>query len=142
MKIKNYLIVFLSFLVSQSLLAQNDLDSVKIDTNSISHKNDTIKVHFPGGEKALYDYIASKINYPPIAFEKGIQGKVITQFIVRKDGSITDEETLGDKFGYGLEEEAIMVIKNMPNWEPTVINGVKFSVRYKLPIEFSIDEDL
>ena len=122
--------------------SQNNRDTTvqKSDTTKEFHEV-TKMAEFPGGQTKLYAYISKKIQYPPGALENDIEGKIIVQFVVRPDGSITDVETLGKPIGWGLEEEAMRVIKNMPKWEPAEMKGTKVSVRFRLPISFQIPED-
>jgi TonB family protein len=91
---------------------------------------------FPGGEDALMNYLHAHIRYPTVARENGIKGTVIVQFIVDKDGSLSDVHTLGTLKGGGLEEESIAVVKNMPEWIPGSEKGVKVNVQYALPIRY------
>lgn len=91
---------------------------------------------FPGGEDALLKYLSSHINYPAVARENGIQGKVIVQFIVGPDGSISGVTTVGSHLGGGLEEEAMRVVRTMPKWRPGKQNGRAVTVQYDLPVNF------
>lgn len=92
---------------------------------------------FPGGLPAFYKYIGENIKYPPLARESGIQGRVFIQFVVEKDGSITDVKVLKG-IGYGCDEEALRVVKNSPNWSPGKQNGKAVRVQYNLPIVFQL----
>ena len=77
-------------------------------------------------------YLEQNIKYPPIAFENKIEGKVIVQFVIDKNGNI-DKNTLtvlGKKLGWGLEEEALRVVSNMPRWIPGKQKGKAVKVRY------------
>lgn len=91
---------------------------------------------FPGGDEAFYEYLRDNLKYAKEALHAGVSGKVHLQFVVAKDGSITDVQVL-DGPGYGLNEEALRVISNMPNWSPGKQNGIPVKVEYKLPISFS-----
>lgn len=92
---------------------------------------------FPGGMDALLSYLSSHIKYPTNAFEQGIAGRVILGFVVNKSGDI-DEIKVLKSVGYGCDEEAIRVVKNMPTWKPGLVNGRKVNVYYNLPITFEI----
>jgi len=92
---------------------------------------------FPGGEEALYKFLADNLKYPAIAREAGTQGKVYVQFVVWTDGSIRDVQVLRG-IGSGCDEEAIRVVKMMPNWQPGEQMGKKVPVRYRLPIKFTL----
>ena len=71
---------------------------------------------FPGGQQALFKYLSDNIKYPVIAQENGIQGRVICQFTVNKDGSIVDIEVVRSGGHPSLDKEAVRVIKTMPKW--------------------------
>jgi protein TonB len=85
----------------------------------------------------LYGYLISQIKYPEEAKELGIQGKVFVTFIVEKDGSITDVKILRG-IGGGCDEEAIRVIKSMPNWSPGKQSGNAVRVQFNLPVKFTL----
>lgn len=92
---------------------------------------------FPGGVSVLMKYIANNIQYPKEAQEKGLQGRVITAFIVRKDGSIDDIKVMRG-IDPLLDKEALRVVQSMPKWEPGEQRGEAVSVRYILPIQFKL----
>ena len=72
---------------------------------------------FPGGTEKLFKYLGKNIEYPPMAKDAGIKGKVYVTFVVDKDGSITDVKVLRG-IGGGCDEEAVRVVKSMPKWKP------------------------
>jgi protein TonB len=92
---------------------------------------------FPGGEKALMKFLSDHINYPTIAIENNIQGRVIVRFVVKKDGSIGDIQVQR-----GLDEacdkEARRVVASMPRWVPGMQNGRAVPVYFTLPITFKL----
>lgn len=92
---------------------------------------------FPGGEAALFKYLGDNIKYPVIAQESGIQGRVICQFVVNRDGTIVDIEVVRsvDK---SLDAEAIRVISRMPRWTPGKQRGKTVRVKYTLPVNFRL----
>lgn len=93
---------------------------------------------FPGGDRGLWKYLGENVKYPAEAHKNGIEGKVICQYVVDKDGSITEIEVVRsvDK---NLDAEAIRVIKSMPKWTPGKQRGNVVRVKYTLPINFSLD---
>lgn len=95
---------------------------------------------FPGGERAMFDFISNAIQYPQVARENGIQGNVALTFIVMEDGSLTDISILKD-IGGGCGKEAIRVVQTMPTWWPGEANGVPVKVRYTLPVRFRLGND-
>lgn len=98
------------------------------------------KPKFPGGEKELMKYIAKNIRYPELAYKEKIQGRVILQFVVTSTGSIGDVRVVRGKHPL-LDEEAVRVVKSLPNFIPGGINGKPVSVWYTIPIIFKITED-
>ena len=94
---------------------------------------------FPGGEQALYEFLAKNIHYPQGAKESNIQGKVYIQFVVDKDGSIINPKVVRD-IGGGCGEEAMRVVKMMPKWKPGDQRGVKIRTQFHLPITFELED--
>ncbi|MBF9255253.1 energy transducer TonB [Pontibacter sp. 172403-2] len=92
---------------------------------------------FTGGEKALFAFLSNNINYPARARQAGAEGLVVVTFVVAANGSIQNVEVLKG-LGFGTEEEAIRVIRKMPQWTPGRQNGRAVPVRYTLPIRFSL----
>jgi TonB family protein len=92
---------------------------------------------FPGGEGALKKYLVDNIEYPQAAREAGVQGRVFINFIVEKDGEITDVRVLRG-IGSGCDKEAVRVIKNMPKWKPGMNKGEMVRVSFNLPVKFSL----
>lgn len=92
---------------------------------------------FPGGMGALMSWLGQNIKYPVIAAETGVQGRVIVQFVVEKDGSITDVK-IAKSVDPSLDKEATRVIKSMPHWIPGRQNGSPVRVRYTVPVTFKL----
>ncbi len=92
---------------------------------------------FPGGLETLSKYIADNIEYPPQAKDAKVTGTVYVSFIVEKDGSITIVECLRD-IGYGCCEEAILLVKSMPRWNPGIQKGKPVRTQFNLPITFGL----
>ena len=90
---------------------------------------------FPGGFEALGDYIAKSVVYPEQAKTDGVEGKVFVQFIVEPDGNIGDV-TLLRGIGGECDEEALRVIKAMPQWKPAQFKGKPVRSKYQIPIVF------
>jgi protein TonB len=89
------------------------------------------------GEKALYEYIKNNVNYSELAIKTNIEGTVYVEFVVEKDGSISDVKVLRG-IGGGCDEEAVRVVKSMPKWKPGKQRGQPVRVYYTLPIDFKI----
>ena len=92
---------------------------------------------FPGGVEALYKYLAQNIHYPEQAKKEQIQGRVFVNFVVGKDGSITDA-VVKRGIGGGCDEEALRVVNAMPKWTPGKVRGENVRVNYYLPINFKL----
>ncbi len=95
---------------------------------------------FPGGDDALNKFLNNNIRYPHLATENGISGTVFVSFVVDSEGKIKDVKTVGAPKGGGLEEEAVRVVKKMPNWKPGRQNGRSVSVQFNLPIRFTLQD--
>jgi periplasmic protein TonB len=92
---------------------------------------------FPGGDTERLKFLAANIQYPVQATDNGIQGTVYFQFIVDSKGNITDVKILRG-IGGGCDEEALRVIKMMPQWKPGRQNGRTVRVLYNMPVSFKI----
>ena len=92
---------------------------------------------FPGGDAALMKYLASHINYPPMAAENNVEGKVILQFVVGKDGRV-GEVLVARSVDKDLDKEAMRVVKSLPKFTPGRQNGRPVSVWYTLPVQFKL----
>ncbi len=92
---------------------------------------------FPGGMEALMTYLSKNIKYPSIAQENNIQGRVIVEFVVNKDGSIV-EPVVKRSIDSSLDNEAMRVIKSMPKWKPGKQRGKPVRVRYTVPVLFRL----
>lgn len=92
---------------------------------------------FPGGPAALIKYLSENIKYPVVAQENGVQGRVTVQFVVEKDGSISDVHVLRG-VDPSLDKEAVRVVKSMPRWTPGKQNGITVRVNYRVPVLFRL----
>lgn len=106
-------------------------------------EEDVIVVHaevmpeFPGGTSALMKYLSTHIKYPAVSQEIGAYGRVIVQFVVDRDGTITDPVVVRGVEVH-LDKEAIRVISSMPKWKPGMQNGKRVRVKYTLPVLFRL----
>jgi periplasmic protein TonB len=93
------------------------------------------KPEFPGGLEALYEWLAEHLVYPPIAKRMGLEGKVVVEFTVDKDGRISNIEIResSDKI---FDDEALRAVMTMPDWTPGFVDSVKTTQTYLLPIDF------
>jgi TonB family protein len=120
----------------------------KVSENSIRDTSKPDKVYdaveqlpgFPGGVEALGKFLGSNIKYPKTAREKGIQGRVICSFVIETDGSLSNI-IVAKGISKELNDEAVRVLKQSPNWIPGTQNGRKVRVQYAVPISYSLAND-
>ncbi len=142
---KNFLLILI--LLSGSFI-QAQTDSVVVDqpvqdppiVGSENYNVVEQMPEFPGGQDAMMKFISKNLRYPENAVENNVEGKVVVKFIVNTQGAIRDIEVISKiKYGYGLEEEAIRVLKIMPRWTPGKLNGKPVNVYFSLPISFRLN---
>ncbi len=90
-----------------------------------------------GGMSAFYKYLNDKIKYPPQARRMGIEGKVFVEFVIAKDGTLTEVKVIKG-IGAGCDEEAIRIVQAAPPWNPGKQRGKPVRQRYTLPIFFKL----
>lgn len=133
-------------------------DDIKLESNDIqletSDEKDVYKVvdempRFPGcnvgsqeemktcAQQKMLNYIYTNIKYPANAIKDDVQGTTVVRFIVRKDGSLTDIESVR-KIGGGCDEESIRVVRSMPKWIPGKQAGQAVDVQFNLPIKYKL----
>ena len=95
------------------------------------------KPEFPGGEAAMYKWLGDNIVYPSAASEEGVQGRVVVEFVVGKDGSISNVKVVRPRHP-ALDKEALRVVKAMPKLLPGRNNGQPVKVTYTLPVTFKL----
>jgi TonB family protein len=101
-------------------------------------ENAEIKPKFPGGKKALKEFINSNIQYPQSAKDQNIQGRVFLKFCVRYDGSIAMVKVLRG-LSPEIDEEALRIIRMLPRWQPGRQNGKFVNAWYTTHVPFYID---
>lgn len=95
------------------------------------------QAEFKGGFAGLANYLQKNLNYPPRAQNARVEAKVFASFVVLKNGEIRDIKILKGA-GFGLDEEAIRVIKAMPKWIPAMQSGLAVNSQFNLPISFNL----
>ena len=100
-----------------------------------------IESSYPGGPSAWMRYLNKTFRYPQEAQDNEIQGTVVVQFIVDKEGNVSDVEAVSGPTNGGLRDEAIRVIKKSGKWEPAVQNGRKVKSYKKQPITFKLEAE-
>ncbi len=136
---------------------KNELDIVDMDANKAENVEvqhvavvDEVEVEeeeiftvvekqagYPGGAGEMYKFLRESIQYPAVARENNIQGKVIVKFVVERDGSISNVTVVRD-IGGGCGAEAMRVIKSMPKWEPAKQQGRTVRSYFMLPVNFGL----
>jgi protein TonB len=96
---------------------------------------------FPGGQQAMMKFIAENVQYPVIAMENGIQGRVVCQFVVEKDGKPSNIQVVRTSGDASLDKEAVRVIGTMPKWKPGIQFGKPVRVTFTLPINFKLSDE-
>ena len=132
-------------LILMSLMAICSLTTVLAQKTVVSQKDQKEEPFnvvedmpaFPGGMQALMAFLIENIQYPADAQKQKVDGRVLVNFVVEKDGSITEVKVLKPGFP-SLDAEAIRVVKAMPKWKPGYQNGQPVRVQYTVPINFSL----
>ena len=126
---KKLMILLLAMLACVSVSAQD----IMID--------ETCPPQFPGGEAALINFLNANIKYPPKAAQDKIEGKVIVQFMVKKTGKIDDVKVLRS-VRKDLDNEAVRVVKMMPDFIPAKQNGEVTDMLYTIPVSFKLFDEM
>lgn len=116
--------------------------SVQFTQPEESQPEETIQLteyqpEFPGGQAALLEFLRRHVKYPAAAQESGIQGRVIVQFFVNRDGSVTDPVVLRSVSPM-LDREAVRVVSSMPRWRPGMQGGRTVRTTYTIPVSFKL----
>jgi periplasmic protein TonB len=121
-----------------SPVKQLDIEEEKEDPHQVFIIVEEIAVPI-GGLPAFYDYVKANLRYPAPAKRMDIEGRVFVQFIVEKDGSISNAQTIKG-IGGGCDEEATRVVQSSPNWKPAKQRGKPVRQRMILPITFILSK--
>ena len=92
---------------------------------------------FPGGYKALLEFISKNVSYPEEAMKNAWQGRVVLQFVIEKDGAVSNIKVLRS-VNETLDNEAMRVIREMPKWTPGKDKGKEVRCKYTIPIVFAL----
>lgn len=126
--------------INPSQSDEDDPDVGSVDDGALAGVIAEDEPEFPGGIEALYKFFQDNIQYPQLALENGIEGRVYVTFVVETDGSITNPRLLRD-IGGGCGQEALRVVKMMPKWKPGKQQGKVVRVQFNLPVKFVLPED-
>ncbi|HBG70154.1 MAG: hypothetical protein A2W93_10480 [Bacteroidetes bacterium GWF2_43_63] len=128
--LKNESLLTMEYILSTKFIIEENIDTVLFSLNEIQPE-------FPGGEYALFEFLARNIKYPIYARENNVQGTVFLSFVVEPDGKITNIRVV-QGIGGGCDEEAIRVVSIMPSWKPGMQLNKPVRVQFTLPIRFMI----
>jgi TonB family protein len=123
--------------VSVQLAPVDVTSKMEMDKKGIYNRAE-VRPEFPGGENALDAYLEREIQYPQPAIDNSTEGTVNVQFAVDEHGKISQAKETNTPLGDGLDDEALRVVENMPQWTPGKIKGKNVKTYYTLPIVFSI----
>ena len=130
--------------VSEFTIASSDSEvEVEEDFEVVEEEEVVFKIvetmpEFPGGQQAMMKFIAENIQYPIIAMENGIQGRMICQFVVEKDGRVSNIQVIRSSGDASLDKEGVRVISTMPKWIPGKQQGKPVRVTYTMPVNFRL----
>jgi TonB family protein len=129
---------------SLEILSPYSLTEIEYSKNRKNESSESIcgigiDAQYVGGFSAFQKYVNKNIKYPKQARKKKIQGRANVEFIIEKDGTISDVKSAGKVLGYGLDEEAVRLVKENPTkWIPAQQNGKVVRLRKTLPIPFKL----
>ena len=125
-----FLLATIFFFCGTTVFAQNANE----DTNKVYEVVEQMP-SFTGGKNALMQFLANNVKYPTVAAENGVQGRVLVNFIVERDGSLSNVK-IERSVDPALDKEAVRVVKAMPKWQPGKQKGSTIRVKFKVPITF------
>lgn len=128
-EMKKFIVFLLLFSLVEVNFAQKVEPSVELSENIISYDSVEEKPEFEGGMMGFYNFIGKSYRLPTAK----VKGKIEMQFVIEKDGSVTNIKVLKD-LGHGTGKEAVRVLKKCPKWEPGKHNGETVRVLHSLPI--------
>jgi len=107
------------------------------DKNGVYNYTEVLPA-YPGGQNSLDQFVQNHIEYPQDAIDNGVEGTVTVTFAVDENGKVYSPVVKGSRLGYGLDEEAMKVVNQMPKWTPGRIQGKNVKTYYDLPITFTL----
>jgi TonB family protein len=114
-------------------------DKVMMDKMGVYNKAQVMP-QFPGGQNALAVYVLDHVEYPQQAIDDNTTGTVRVSFVVDEKGRVKNAHVIGRRqTGDGLDQEALRVINNMPDWKPGKVKGKNVKTRLELPISFQLE---
>lgn len=137
---------------SLTATAGNNISRADFPQDHVIHDLDTMRrtevfghteqmPYFQGGDAALMKYLSENVQYPPEAVKDRVQGRVVVQFLVEKDGSVGEVKVVRS-VREDLDDEAVRVVKTLPKFFPGRLNGKAVAVWYTLPVTFVLTEEI
>ena len=127
---RNLLFLICVFLLTAGTNAQNKNDSI--------YANCEVIPTFTGGDAARMKFLMKNLKYPKDARENGIEGTVYVEFVVEKNGSLTNIN-IKRGIGGGCDQESVRVVKLMPKWRPGMQNSKPVKTKFVMPIKFILN---
>ncbi|MFC5269954.1 energy transducer TonB [Adhaeribacter terreus] len=140
---KRYICVAMLAVCSNFACTRKSTPAAAVNSKTEVPANDQVFVmveempRFPGGESELINFINKHLIYPQEARDNGEEGRVIVQFVVTKEGRITNPEVVRS-VSQSIDKEALRIISKMPLWQPGRQNGRPVDTRYTLPFMFQL----
>lgn len=129
-------IVFLLMIIAACHSNANTYEEVVYDMDDFQQIPDKF-AQYPDGVNGIKNHIVRNLKYPKIAYEKGIEGRVVVSYIVNIHGKV-EKVRVVNSVDRKLDKEAVRVIEIMGKWKPAYLNGKAVSVEYKQPFMFKI----
>lgn len=124
--------------MTSKMMAVDEKSKIQMDKTGYYLRADVMP-SYRRGKESLEDYITGNLEYPQEAIDNNVEGTVDIGFAVDDKGKISDVKVIGNKIGYGLEDEAIRVISEMPKWNPGQVKGKNVRTRVNLLITYKIE---
>lgn len=123
------------------------VDNIEVETTVSllgSTKNTTadkslVLAEYPGGIEGLMRFLGSNIKYPQKALDNGVEGQVLVEFVIARDGSVCDVKPK-HRIDPLLDDEVVRAVKNMPKWKPGTKDGKNVRIKYILPVSFRLQK--
>ena len=123
-----------------SIKVENVIPETKAPDNTQSEQPDTMPKFQDGDLSKFAQWVHSQVKYPEEAYAKGISGRVVAEFFIEKDGSVTFSKILKSSHEI-LAKEVERVIKLSPKWEPAIEKGEKVRAKFAIPVAFAISQN-
>lgn len=133
-----FLMTFLFSLACHLCQAQAQSAPQQVSAADTTFTKVEYESHFPGGTGAWMQFLNQHFKYPKKAVRKNIQGKVVVQFIVGRDGTVSDIKAISGP--EELQQAAVDIIKQSPPWTPAYQNGRPVKSYKRQPFDFRLDQ--